>query len=289
MHEYLKTSLPAILSVRSIVTVFHRKLEQYTSKGELHDFPELLYVEKGPHNVTVDGTLYRMEAGEIMIYAPFSKHGSNEPTDATIAIISFESDSKELEALYNRIITITAKQRGMLSSLVTSGVQIFENNREVNGLVGMAPRAGTEAYELQKIKNQLELLLIDILHTENPGHITLTGTNHENYETEQADVLTAYLKAHLCEALTLEQIGEACTMSVSKLKRLCNRQYGCAPIAYLISLRILEAKRMIRETSMNFTQISEALGFGSVHYFSKQFKDKTGVTPSEYAKAILEK
>ena len=140
-----------------------------------------------------------------------------------------------------------------------------------------------------RIKNQLELLLIDILHTENPGHITLTGTNHENYETEQADVLTAYLKAHLCEALTLEQIGEACTMSVSKLKRLCNRQYGCAPITYLISLRILEAKRMIRETSMNFTQIAETLGFGSVHYFSKQFKDKTGVTPSEYAKSILEK
>lgn len=289
MHEYLKTSLPAILSVRSIVTVYHRKLDHYTSKGEAHDFPELMYVEKGPTNVTVDDTLYEMESGEIMIYAPFSKHGSRKPTDATISIISFESDSKELDTLYNRIIKVTGKQKEMISSLVTAGVQIFENNRKVNGLVGMAPREGTAAYELQKIKNQLELLLIDILHTENPGYAMTAGINHKNYESEQSDMLTAYLKEHLCEALTLEQIGGACAMSVSKLKRFCNRQYGCAPITYLISLRISEAKRMIRETSMNFTQIAEALGFGSVHYFSKQFKDKTGVTPSEYAKPISEK
>ena len=37
---------------------------------------------------------------------------------------------------------------------------------------------------------------------------------------------------------------------------------------------------------MNFTQISEQLGYTSIHYFSRQFKKVTGMTPSEYASSI---
>ena len=43
---------------------------------------------------------------------------------------------------------------------------------------------------------------------------------------------------------------------------------------------------MIREDQYNFTQIADAIGFSSVHYFSRQFKKITGMTPSEYASSI---
>ncbi len=43
---------------------------------------------------------------------------------------------------------------------------------------------------------------------------------------------------------------------------------------------------MIRDEQMNFTQISESLGYSSIHYFSRQFKNITGMTPSEYASSI---
>ena len=43
---------------------------------------------------------------------------------------------------------------------------------------------------------------------------------------------------------------------------------------------------MIRDEQMNFTQIAEALGYSSIHYFSRQFKKLAGMTPSEYASSI---
>ena len=46
-------------------------------------------------------------------------------------------------------------------------------------------------------------------------------------------------------------------------------------MAYFIQLKIEAAKRMICQTTMNYTEIAEALGYTSVHYFSKQFKNKT--------------
>ena len=37
---------------------------------------------------------------------------------------------------------------------------------------------------------------------------------------------------------------------------------------------------------MNFTQIADSLGYASIHYFSRQFKKITGMTPSEYSSSI---
>ena len=55
---------------------------------------------------------------------------------------------------------------------------------------------------------------------------------------------------------------------------------------YFLALKITEAKRLIRESSLNFTQISESLGFSTIHYFSRLFKEKTGMTPTDYAEMI---
>ena len=49
---------------------------------------------------------------------------------------------------------------------------------------------------------------------------------------------------------------------------------------------IEEAKQMIRQEQANFTEISDALGYTSIHYFSRQFKTFTGMSPSEYALSI---
>jgi len=51
-------------------------------------------------------------------------------------------------------------------------------------------------------------------------------------------------------------------------------------------MKIEAAKELIRTGQMNFTQISEKLGYTSIHYFSRQFKKVTGMTPSEYASSI---
>jgi len=287
MREYLKTSLPDVLSVRSIVTVFHRKFEvNEISHGESHDFPELLYVKEGAHCVMVDDVLYPLEAGQIIIYAPLSFHKLGAPSSALVDIVSFEADSELLSRLYNHVITLNSTGRELLSQIVTAGVAVFESGREVNGLRGMAPRSGTNDYELQLLKNRMELFLIDLLHTDESKN-TVPEEANRNYKKEQFDLLHAYLCNHLSENLTLEKISADCKMSVSKLKRICYAWIGCAPITYLISLRLTEAKRLMRETSMNLTEIAESLGFESLQYFSRLFKKKTGMTPSAYAKSQL--
>ena len=63
-----------------------------------------------------------------------------------------------------------------------------------------------------------------------------------------------------------------------------NTQTGV--IDYFCHLKIDAARQMIREGGFNFTQISDTLGYSSIHYFSRQFKQITGMTPTEYASSV---
>lgn len=283
--SYVRTNLTSFLSVRSIVCVLHTILNNRICSGEAHDFPELLYVNSGHHTLKIDGVPHIMEPGQLIFYAPHAFHEGDLPSSAVLSIISFEAELPELFPFYNRVITLTGKQQKVLSQIISEGLDAFQAAPKETGLHGMIPRADIADYTLQQLKNQLELFLIDLYKTTEPSHPKSVAANQENFRSEQFSLVMEYLTEHLSENLTLAQIAEGCSMSIPKLKLLFKEQCGCGPISYFIGLKLSAAKKMICDSSLSFTQISEQLGFHSVHYFSKLFKDKTGMTPSEYAKS----
>lgn len=284
--SYVRTNLTSFLSVRSIVSVLHMELKNRVGNGEAHDFPELLYVNSGTHTLKVDGVPHVMEPGQLIFYAPHSFHEGHLPSSAVLSIISFEAELPELFPFYNRVITLTGKQQSTLSQIISEGLDAFRAAPKELGLHGMIPRTGIADYALQQLKNQLELFLIDLYKTAEPKQPRTVAANQENFRAEQFSYVKDYLSSHLSENLSLTQIAEGCSMSVPKLKLLFKEQCGCGPISFFINLKLNTAKKMICDSPMSFTQIAEQLGFHSVHYFSKLFKDKTGMTPSEYAKSL---
>lgn len=283
---YIRTNLTSFLSVRAIVSVLHTELDNRICSGEAHDFPELLYVNAGQHTLTVDGVPHNMEPGQLIFYAPHAYHAGLHPSSATLNIISFEAELPELFPFYNRVITLTGRQQQILGQIFSDGLKAFRHVPKDSGLRGMLPRADIADYTLQQLKNQLELFLIDLYKTAEPKQPKSVAANQENHRSEQFAAIQAYLQGHLQENLTLAQISQGCAISVPRLKLLFQSQCSCGPIAYFINMKIEEAKRLICDSSLSFTQIAEHLGFHSVHYFSKLFKEKTGMSPSEYAKSL---
>lgn len=289
MAEYAKTLFSDFLSVKSLITVFHTNLKGKKSLGESHDFWEFLYVERGHHKVSVDNTIYSLEEGQMIVYAPLAFHIAPEPSEADVNIVSFESASNAMSYFANKVITLSGKQRQILSQIIAIGEKCFKNISPDSCLKGMVPRENTDASELQNLKNQLELLLIDIYEKDESTSSKPSRSNYENQSVVAFQTITHYLKNNIDKALSLEDICMNCAISLSQLKRVCQTQCGMSPMSYFISLKIDTAKAMIDDTSLNFTQISEKLGFSTVHYFSKLFKDKVGISPSKYAKSVYKK
>ena len=75
-------------------------------------------------------------------------------------------------------------------------------------------------------------------------------------------------------------------MGRSQLQKLFRDAQGCGVIEFFSMMKVDTAKQMIRDHQLNFTQISDKLGYTSIHYFSRQFKKLTTMTPSEYATSI---
>ena len=283
--EYYKTPVAAPFSVRSVISAHYIEMSGKRFGGEWHDFPELFYVRRGTHRVIVDGELFVVNAGQAIIYAPHAYHcgRSDLPaSEAVVEIICFETDLAELPELCNRVLTPDPATCEMIERAVTLGCACFEKLPKGSPYIGMRLREGVSEADLHRLKNLLELVLMDLYGVRE----RTSSTNRKNQKLEQLAAVRAFLREHLNASFTQEEIAAHCHLSVSKLKALCHEQLGCGPISYFIALKIGEAKRLIADSSMNFTEIAEHLGFASIHYFSKLFKEKTGLTPSEYARSL---
>ena len=118
-----------------------------------------------------------------------------------------------------------------------------------------------------------------------PARITSTQFHQHLLLAQQA---RDYLAAHYSESITLPSLAAALGISVSQLKRVFHEQIGQSMVRYLTALRIGEAKRLIREGNLTFTQIAERIGIESIYYFSNLFKKQTGMSPTEYEKTLKE-
>lgn len=92
-----------------------------------------------------------------------------------------------------------------------------------------------------------------------------------------------YLKKHLHTRLSVDHICRDNLISRSQLEQLFHEMGWHGVIDCFSHMKIDAAKQMIANSNMTFSQISAALGYSSSHYFSRQFKKETKMTPTEYS------
>ena len=288
MLKFNGIPVPDFITIESFISVFRQKhedliYEECYNIGEAHNFWEFLYLEEGEINVLVDGELHCLLPGQLIIYAPFSFHSVSSSSDAVINVVSFSCKSSSLSGLSNIAIDLSSEQVSSLRSIINLSEECFFLPTEISDERGMFLRKDIPNLALQKLAKLVELFLIDLCRNYSP--VSKANTDDKNNPLdEQFAALTTFLSYNLHRFLSAEEISSELSISVSKLSKLCKAQCGCGPLDYFLSLKIGAAKRMISEKRLNLTQISEKLGFSSVHYFSRLFKAKTGITPSEYAK-----
>ncbi|SFP44470.1 AraC-type DNA-binding protein [Amycolatopsis arida] len=86
----------------------------------------------------------------------------------------------------------------------------------------------------------------------------------------------------LAEPLTVDDLARSALFSKFHFCRLFRRTTGLSPARYLSALRLEEAKRLLRATSLSVTDISHLVGYSSVGTFSTRFHHSVGVSPSSY-------
>lgn len=144
-----------------------------------------------------------------------------------------------------------------------------------------------DAYSDDMILVLLNQLLLTLLRETNTSPAQkLKASNSVHSENEIIRRAQQYVSSHIREKLSVPLVAKMVDVSPSYLTALFHKNLQISPGEYIRRIKLQESKQMIREDNLNFTEIAAALQYSTVHHFSRQFKEKFGITPSEYAKSV---
>jgi AraC-like DNA-binding protein len=94
-----------------------------------------------------------------------------------------------------------------------------------------------------------------------------------------------YLKENFFEPLSLPEVARKAGFSVPAFTRVFKQATGTSFLAYLRSIRVEHAKKLLTTTGMTTEQIAQVCGFHSQHHLIRSFKKVTNQTPGAFRKA----
>ncbi|WP_168120550.1 response regulator [Paenibacillus sp. HB172176] len=98
-----------------------------------------------------------------------------------------------------------------------------------------------------------------------------------------ADKIEQFLRENYAEDISMEELAAQFNFTSAYLSKIFKKHKKETPLKYVTKIRIDEAKRLIVEhPDLELKIIGEMTGYEDQHYFSKVFKSKTGMSPSEY-------
>ncbi len=91
-----------------------------------------------------------------------------------------------------------------------------------------------------------------------------------------------FLVSHYNIEFRIEDLSKEFAMSHNSLTKLFKKETGTTPIKFLTARRIEAAKTLLGTSDFSISQIVSMTGFNNHAFFSKQFKNIVGCTPTEY-------
>ncbi len=262
-------------------------VNQYNTKSDSHNFFELVYVDNGCINVYADNYTGELSNGQMIVHCPLEHHALKCESGASpnVIIIGFECNSKYLEQFSHSPVNLTSDQKRMLAETVNEGMNVYAPPYDIPNMLDMKKRDEYPFGADQMLKLRLEIFLISLIRT-NQIPSSPQITEHSDNKLES---IHRYISEHYKEKITLDNICFLFGINKTSLCQSFKNEYSTTILNYINKLKIKEAKRLLRENNLTVTEISENLGFNSVHYFCRLFKNETGQSPKAYINTVRSK
>jgi len=205
-----------------------------------------------------------------VVYAPNQWH--MQYADIGVAprfvTLSFDVSGMDISKLTNRVFTAPQRVVSLLQNMLREQERMDDFSNDI----------------ILSQLNQLLLLLLREASEPRGGKLQTSNAIHsENEIIRQAQ---QYISSHIREKLSVPLVARQVDVSPSYLTALFHKNLQISPGEYIRRIKLQESKQMIRENNLNFTEIAAELQYSTVHHFSRQFKEKFGITPTEYAKSV---
>lgn len=280
------------IKIRGFNSIYYFEFgKDFSHPPEKHDFWEMVYVDSGRINAITNGIGCTLEQGQALFHEPMEIHAhiSDNRVPNNMLIISFSTDSEAMHFLKGKTFSLDKTCKTLLSLFL----------EEAKNALGKIPGDYEDKRNLSFLKDAFgasQLLecyftefLIKLLRNANSlGEKVLSSEQSRSIANNSlSELIIEYMKSNIYSNVSLKDLCSHFLIGKTQLCKIFKESAGASPMAYYQTLKIKESKKLIREKSYSVSQISEMLGYSSIHIFSRAFKNATGMSPTSYEKSII--
>ena len=239
-------------------------------------FTEMLYVYQGAGQYIAGGYSYPIRTGDILLYNQGDLHEVTSSLHHEIGTFCFGISGLHLRGLPEGHFTRAE------TGFVRPAVDEIDHIQSLCEMIYEHAERRT-GYSDEIVSHLLPALVL--LAASLPPDARAADQPHNPV---LANRIRQYIGTHFTEQLTLEDIGEALSMSPYHLAHIFKDMTGMSPIHYMIRYRIGEAQNLLISTDYSATQIAAIVGYTNVNHFNAIFAKLVGLPPIRYRRSYLE-
>ena len=246
---------------------YYRLEEGFFSPGLSLSYSLLLYVDMGPLHHVCEGKDTVMDQGDLFVQDAGPWHMIYADVDVAPRVVCVGFQGKGCGALSGHVFRKNQAAMELLRKIALE-------------------KENADPYSHSMCEAILAQLLLTLLRTPEGDAGRLQTPRTIRGESTIVRQAQQYIASHLRERLSVSVVAQRIDVSPSYMTALFQKHLSISPAEYIRRVKLHECKYLIREGELNFTEIAEAMQYSTVHHFSRQFKDKFGMTPTEYARSV---
>lgn len=258
------------------------------AKPHSHDYYELFYVYSGSCVYYFQDTSFHLHKGQFLILSPHTQHriimdGYGLGLTINVKKSTFQNTFRTLLNEHNLLSDFFAHTLydTQVSNYITFNI---ENTLEYNYLIQQI------FDESNSIENYSNMICVSLLNLFFGKLLQDFGKSIHMYkDVKNASFNTAfpmmlkYVQSNY-RTITLPKMSQIFHYNESYISSLFKKYLNENFSVVVQNLRLEDAKKILETTNYNLEKISEIVGYDSVDYFSRIFKKKYGISPSQYRK-----
>ena len=234
-----------------------------------HNYHQIMYIVSGQIEITVNDRTYTANSNSLVILSRFEKH--------SIKVKSSEYKRYVVEISSKLFAPVLVNRPENFSNVVCAEEYTEEIKKIFESIVNECEKK--DVFYERILDIELEKLFVYIERLQR--NVECKDKRLEIVYSIQKEFEKNYSKK-----FSLEALSEEYHVSRYHLARLFKKATGSSINKYKTALKIIQAKKLLINTSKSITDIATECGFNSISYFSDRFIKSEGVTPSEYRKLL---
>lgn len=286
--KYLEYRAQKVLDVEALFAVRFLSLGyEDVDIHEAHDAWCFVYVDGGDAIVGTPRGEHLLHEGDFAFQSPAEWHSLQGAKDGTarIFLISFFCHSPDMKLFENAFGTLPSDMTHFVSALKQDASESFDVPFHTTSGFSLQKRADPIFGGEQCFCNRLELFLIELARKEG-RYRHKPPVSKEQIKDELVVRVIGILEDNVYQKITMGYVVENMNYSEPYIAKRFKKACGQSIMSYYVQLRIEEAKRLIRETEKNFTEIAALLGFSDSQHFTKTFQKYVRMSPKEYLQSV---